>query len=352
MALDYVDKEARDNYTCCFWRYKVPLYRIYHSQTVQVLVGGLIISNFFVECVQRQIDPHQDHYKVVWQAIEDFFAVAFLIELLVNMYGAWCRPFFSLAWNYFDMFVVAVGILMLVRMPLPGPLSLVRMLRAFRVFRLFGRIPSLRKILHSIELAIPGVMNAFIIMLIVVCIYAVLAVDLFRKHYTLAAPNTPGKMTSRGEIYGEEYYGNFSRALYTLFQILTGESWSEMCVRPVFAAPENENVGDNIISAVFFISFVLICSVVLLNVVVAVLLDGMSSAGAEMGQEEASEDARAKGELDGVIDDLIGNTMTPREEMAQMRAKVQDMATDLREVHAAMKRLTDRQLSRTSPAAT
>jgi len=111
-------------------------------------------------------------------------------------------------------------------------------------------------------------------------------------------------------------------------------------VRPVFAA--SKNTGDNIISAVFFISFVLICSVVLLNVVVAVLLDGMSSAG-DSEQAEQSKDALAKGELDAVMDDLNGSTMTPREEMAQMRAKVQDMAADLREVHAVMKRLTERQ---------
>jgi len=346
VTLEQIQADAEENYTCCFWRYKVQIFRFYHHLYVQVLVGGLIISNFFVECVQRQIDPQQDHYKPVWQGIEDFFAVAFLIELLVNLYGAWCRPFFSQPWNYFDMFVVGVGILMLARTPLPGPLSLVRMLRAFRVFRLFGRIPSLRKIIRSIELAIPGVMNAFIIMLIVVCIYAVLAVDLFSKYYTLAAPGTPGKMTSRGEIYGEEYYGSFSRALYTLFQILTGESWSEVCVRPVFVA--SPDVGENIVSAVFFISFVLICSVVLLNVVVAVLLDGMSSAGeSEHSQSEEAEpkdqDALTKGELDDAMDEINGSTMSPREEMAQMRAKVQDMAADMQEVHAVMKRLTDRQ---------
>mmetsp|Transcript_58474 Transcript_58474/g.112846 ORF Transcript_58474/g.112846 Transcript_58474/m.112846 type:complete len:350 (+) Transcript_58474:396-1445(+) len=341
--LETIEEESA-HYNCCFWRYKVQVFKIYHNPKVQVLVGALILSNFFVECVQRQIDPQAEQYKVAWQWIEDFFAVAFLLELLVNMYGSWCRPFFQMAWNYFDMFVVFIGILMLARTPLPGPFALVRMLRAFRVFRLFGRIASLRKILHSIELAIPGVMNAFVIMLIVVCIYAVLAVDLYSKYYTMVEPDTPGKTTARGEIFGEEYYGSFSRALYTLFQILTGESWAEMCVRPIFK--ESPNVGDNIVSAVFFISFVLICSVVLLNVVVAVLLDGMSTAGDVQAEElEAanSKEELAKGDVDNGIDDLAGKTMTRREEMAQMRARVQDMAADLREAHAAIKRLTERQ---------
>jgi len=336
-----IRQEAEKRYQCCFWRYKVQVFELYHHRYTQVFVGVLIISNFLVECTQRQIDPNEGDaakYPTVWFWFENFFTVAFLIELLVNMYGAWFRTFFRIYWNYFDMFVVGVGMLMLVKMPLPGPLSLVRMLRAFRVFRLFGRIPSLRKILSSIELAIPGVMNAFVIMLIVVCIYAVLAVDLFHNYYTMVDPSTPGRTTARGEIYGEEYYGNFTRALYTLFQILTGESWSEMCVRPVFAA--TGSLLDNIVAAVFFISFVLVCSVVLLNVVVAVLLDGMSSAG--VAEEEiltAESNDKIAEEREG---ELNGNkTPTTREELAQMRAKVQDLAADLREVHAVMKRLTE-----------
>jgi len=137
-TVERIKEDASKYYKCCFWRYKVLLFEIYHHTYVQAFVGMLIISNFFVECVQRQIDPQAAEFQGTWQAIEDFFAVAFLIELLVNLYGSWCRPFFSQPWNWFDMFVVFVGILMLARTPLPGPLSLVRMLRAFRVFRLFG----------------------------------------------------------------------------------------------------------------------------------------------------------------------------------------------------------------------
>ena len=64
--------------------------------------------------------------------------------------------------------------------PLPGPLRLLRTLRAFRVFRLFKRVKSLNKIVVSLGKAMPGVMNAFLILTLVMCIYAILAVDFFQ----------------------------------------------------------------------------------------------------------------------------------------------------------------------------
>merc|ERR1719231_1665488 len=107
-------------------------------------------------------------------------------------------------------------------------------------------------------------MNALIVMLIFMAIFAVVAVDLFRdfgsdgtyetiQRYGEAdavwgegegmqwsddvpfVENTTviSAMTARGFHYGQEYYGTFFRSLYTLFQVLTGESWSEAVVRPL-----------------------------------------------------------------------------------------------------------------------
>ena len=72
--------------------------------------------------------------------------------------------------------------------------------------------------------------------------------------------STPS-LTLRGLSYGDEYYGTFFRSLYTLFQVLTGESWSEMVARPlVFGS------GQAAIGTMFYVSFILICGIVLINV--------------------------------------------------------------------------------------
>jgi len=324
------------------WKYQEKVYHFYHADWIQIFVAILIFLNFFMECVRRQIDPDPDQttYQDLWDVLEYFFTIAFLIELIINAYGSWWRTFFKSSWNYFDMFVVGVGIVLLFAKDLPGPLNFVKMCRAFRVFRLFGRIPSLKKILGSIEKALPGVLHAFIIMLLVVCIYAVLAVDLYADYYDLDVPNEPRPpvtMTARDRRYGDEYYGNFGKSLYTLFQVLTGESWSEMGVRPILHwDQEQKDTFDNIISAFFFTSFVLINGVILLNVVVAVLLDGMTAAAEE--QKQASEDEEEDKATNGNTDD---DKESLKEEVSAVKAQVAEMRLKLREALALVSRDVD-----------
>merc|ERR1719174_2400022 len=111
---------------------------------------------------------------------ELFFNVVFLVELILNMYSTWFAKFWKSGWNIFDFSVVLIGWLFQLEVPLPGPMKLLRMMRAFRVFRLFKRVESLRKILEALARAVPGVMNAFLIQLIIICIFAIIAVDRFR----------------------------------------------------------------------------------------------------------------------------------------------------------------------------
>ena len=116
-------------------------------------------------------------------------------------------------------------------------------------------------------------------MLLVMCFYAILAVELFGKHglggsYVNILGNNVTLVTFRGLSYGEEYYGNFARALFTLFQALTGESWAESIARPaVFSDGTSATSGG--LAGIFYVTFMGICSIILINVVVAVLLDTM-----------------------------------------------------------------------------
>jgi len=151
------------------------------------------------------------------------------------------------------------------------------------VFRLFKRIESLNKVISALMRAIPGVTNAFVIMLIFMMIYAILAVEYFAQlgqpfgatpygtyfTYDEFGNHSITAETARGLIYGYEYYGSFTKALYTLFQVMTGESWSEAVVRPLLFS----STMNGALVALYFVSFILLMQIVLTNVVVAVLLD-------------------------------------------------------------------------------
>merc|ERR1719453_2311594 len=92
--------------------------------------------------------------------------------------------------------------------------------------------------------------------------------------------------------YGAEYYGSFMRALFSLFQVLTGESWSEVIARPlVYGTDDNHAPSSNaVIASIFFVVFLLLNSIVLINVVVAVLLEKMvDEAPVEDEEDKADE---------------------------------------------------------------
>lgn len=108
---------------------------------------------------------------------------------------------------------------------------------------------------------------------------------------------TVSSMTARGFTYGEEYYGTFMRALYTLFQVLTGESWSEAVARPTMfgkggGADGKGMDGGAVLSGIFYVTFIIIMQIVMLNVVVAVLLEKMVEE--DPAEEEEEEDEENK----------------------------------------------------------
>ena len=99
-----------------------------------------------------------------------FFTAYFTMELLVNAYANWLKPFCTNGWNHLDMFIVLMSLLDLGAINIPD--WFVKLVRAFRVIRLFGRISALKKMAAAVTASIFPMMNAFVILLIVLSICA------------------------------------------------------------------------------------------------------------------------------------------------------------------------------------
>ncbi len=260
---------------------------LYTHPVVVYSVATIIVANFVANIIEKEYDPDTEarRWAAMWDGLDLAFNIVFLLELLFNMYGYGgpVRTFWGSGWNVFDFVIVSVGVVLMTGMDL-GAFNRLKLLRAFRIFRLFKRIRSLNKIIEALLAAVPGVFNAFVIMFIFFCIYAILAVELFRpfgeggtyevKYYTdnssrVAFFEDVSSLTARGYSNGYEYYGTFSRAMFTLFQVMTGESWSEAIARPIMFGLYDTPFSTGL----FFVSFVILTQIVLLNVVVVVLLD-------------------------------------------------------------------------------
>merc|ERR1712100_844268 len=104
--------------------------------------------------------------------------------------------------------------------------------------------------------------------------------------FALTARAGGAYLSETNACWGNEYYGTFFRSLYTMFQVLTGESWSEAGARPAIAYyAGQDNLLYVYITYLFFYSFILVNQITLLNVVVAVLIDGMSQSEPEDNED-------------------------------------------------------------------
>ena len=222
----------------------------YHSDTFQVGVALMIFLNFIVQAVEAQVLPESGtSTNGLFKSLEIAFLVIFCIELGINMFATLFLPFFSSGWNWFDMVVIATSI-WTTSGDVGAGTGVLRLLRAGKVVRLFTRLPSLRKIMVALYESIPAMINAMFLTGIVMCMYGVMGVSFFKEHDNFKA---------------------FDVAVFTLFQASTGDGWSDI-VRDLYL-PGNSNSWTNALISLYFISYMIIVGFILMQVVIAVLLD-------------------------------------------------------------------------------
>ncbi|MDX8346381.1 ion transporter [Cognatiyoonia sp. IB215446] len=174
----------------------------------------------------------------------------FVVELVAKLF-AQRLAFFRSGWNIFDFIIVGVSLV-----PGNGGLSVLRALRILRVLRVISVVPSLRRVVEGFVTALPGMGSVFLLMGIVFYIGAVMATKLFGASFP-------------------EWFGTLGRSGYTLFQIMTLESWSMGIVRPVMDVYPY--------AWVFFVPFIMVTTFAVVNLLVGLIVNSMQDAHAEEG---------------------------------------------------------------------
>jgi len=175
-------------------------------------------------------------------AFDQFCLGVFVLELLLKLL-AYRGSFWRSGWNIFDLLVVAVALV-----PGAGPWAVLRSLRVLRVLRLLTVIPSLRKVVAAFLHSIPGLAGVVAVMAIFFYTAGVLATRLF------------------GEAY-PDWFGTLGKSLYSLFQIMTLESWSMGIVRPV--------MESHPYAWAFFVPFIIIATFTILNLFIGIIVSTM-----------------------------------------------------------------------------
>ena len=143
----------------------------------------------------------------------------FVVELVLKLLAYRFR-FFRDGWNIFDFAIVAVSLV-----PAAQSLSVLRSLRILRILRVVSVAPRLRRVVEGFITALPGMASVFLLMGIIFYIGSVISTKLFGADFP-------------------QWFGSLGQSAYSLFQIMTLESWSMGIVRPVmevYPTPKPQN---------------------------------------------------------------------------------------------------------------
>ena len=168
--------------------------------------------------------------------------VFFLVEISLRLV-AQGRDFWRQGWNIFDFAVVGIALV-----PDAGAWAVLRGLRVLRILRLLTVVPQLRKVVAAFLHAIPGLSGVVAVMVVFLFTVAVLATNLFGATHPL-------------------WFGSLSTSLFTLFQIMTLESWSMGIVRPL--------METHPWAWLFFVPFIVIATFTILNLFIGIIVSTM-----------------------------------------------------------------------------
>jgi voltage-gated sodium channel len=219
--------------------------RIRYSILAIIIVNAIILG--------METSPNlMTNYGDLLHTLDNICLTIFVIELVLKLFAKGLR-FFRDPWNLFDFVVIGISLA-----PASEGLSVLRALRILRVLRALSFAPRLRRTIEGFISALPGMSSVFVLMAIIFYIGSVISTKLFASEFPM-------------------WFGSIGDSAYTLFQIMTLESWSMGIVRPVMEVYPT--------AWLFFVPFILITSFAVVNVLVGLIVNSMHDAHSEEATE-------------------------------------------------------------------
>lgn len=233
--------QAPTNPMSSAWRLR--LGALMESTAVTRVITVLIILNAAILGIQTYPSLMADWGT--WLLMLDKLILAVFIVELALRFVARGLGLLRDPWAVFDCLVVGVALV-----PASGPFAVLRALRVLRVLRLISINPNMRRVVEALLSSLPGMSSIAMLLGLVFYVAAVMATQLFGAAFP-------------------EWFGSLGASLYTLFQVMTLESWSMGIVRPV--------MEQFPLAWMYFLPFILIATFMMLNLFIAVVVNAMQT---------------------------------------------------------------------------
>jgi voltage-gated sodium channel len=247
------------------------------SSGFQNFIIGLIIINGITMGLETS-KTVMGSYGDFLHMFDKFVITIFTIEIILRVY-VHRVSFFKDSWSIFDFTIVAISLV-----PTSAGFEILRILRVLRLLRLITVVPQMKKIVMALVQVIPGMASIGALLSLLFYIFAIMATQLY------------------GETF-PQWFGTLGETFYTLFQVMTLESWSMGIARPVMEVHPY--------AWIFFINFVLIATFIMINLIIAVVVDAMG----ELNGDEESH----------IIEEIHESEDHTKVEVQKLRIEIQEL---------------------------
>ncbi|XP_054889714.1 sodium channel protein type 4 subunit alpha B-like isoform X2 [Poeciliopsis prolifica] len=264
------------------------------KQAFDIMIMMLIIVNMVTMMVET--DEQSERMESVLNIINLVFIVIFTTECLIKLFALRCY-FFTVAWNIFDFVVIVLSIIGIVLADIiekyfvsPTLFRVIRLARIGRVLRLIRAAKGIRTLLFALMMSMPALFNIGLLLFLVMFIYAIFGMANFAY---------VKKQDGIDDMFNFETFGN---SIICLFQISTSAGWDNL-LSPIMSSPPEEcdvnfvntgtnargNCGNPSVGIAFFVSYIIISFLIVVNMYIAIILENFSVA-TEESTEPLSED--------------------------------------------------------------
>jgi len=213
----------------------------------QNFIMGLIIVNGITMGFETSKSLASE-YALFFDSFNFMVVAIFTIEIALRIYVN-KSAFFKDSWSIFDFIIVGISLI-----PSSAGFEIFRVLRVLRLFRLITIVPEMKRIISALLSVIPGIASIAGLLTLFFYIFAIMATQLYGDKFP-------------------EWFGTLGASFYTLFQIMTLESWSMGIVRPIMEVYP--------LAWIFFVPFIFISTFIIINLIIAVVVDAMNEMNAD-----------------------------------------------------------------------
>ncbi|XP_065337432.1 sodium channel protein 60E isoform X5 [Cloeon dipterum] len=257
-------------------------YDLSNSRRFEIAIFVLIFLNMLSMGIEHynQSTP----VRFVLEVSNAFFTTVFGLEAIVKIIGLRYH-YFTVPWNLFDFILVMASILgivmedMMVDLPVsPTLLRVVRVFRIGRILRLIKAAKGIRKLLFALVVSLPALFNIGALLALITFIYAIIGMSLF------------GHVKQVNALDDMVNFTTFGRSMQLLFRLMTSAGWNDvldsLMIQPDDCDPNKNNLpngdcGQPFLAITYFVSFIIINYMIVINMYIAIILENFNQAHQE-----------------------------------------------------------------------